>query len=111
MDASSLMGGSPGMMSGASQVNGGASGGSTSGGSNMFNPMGSMMGGSSGGSGGGTSGPMNMMNTMTGSSSVTGRTSGSGNITYILYILKNKDKYTEMYKVSTYILNIIVIGR
>lgn len=108
MDASSLMGGSPGMMSGASQVNGEASGGSTSGGSNMFNPMGSMMGGSSGGSGGGTSGPMNMMNTITGSSSVTGRTSGSGNNTSLL---KNKNKYTKVNNVSTYILNIIVIGR
>lgn len=76
MDASSLMGGSPGMMSGASQVNGGSSSGGSK--TNIFNPMGSMMGGSTG-SGGGTSGPMNMLNSMM-STSGSGRTSSSSNV-------------------------------
>lgn len=74
----------------------------------MFNLMGLMMGGFFGGFGGGIFGFMNMMNIMMGLLFVIGWMSGFGNIMYILYIFKNKDKYIEMYNVFIYILNIIV---
>lgn len=77
MDASSLMGGSSGMMSGTNSVMtpGGSSGGSTgasSGGGINLNPMNmmsSMVGGSGSGSGSGT----NPMNAMMGGTSATSR--------------------------------------
>ncbi|CAC5400461.1 unnamed protein product [Mytilus coruscus] len=84
MDASSLMGGSSGMMSGANSVmsTGGSSGRSTGGSSgggmnlNPMNMMSSMMGGSGSGSGSGSG--TNPMNAMMGGTSGTSRGANSG---------------------------------
>ncbi|CAC5412553.1 unnamed protein product [Mytilus coruscus] len=86
MDASSLMGGSSGMMSGANSVmsTGGSSGGITKGGGssgggmnlNPMNMMSGMMGGSGSGSGSGSG--TNPMNAMIGGTSGTSRGANSG---------------------------------
>ncbi|VDH97742.1 Hypothetical predicted protein [Mytilus galloprovincialis] len=82
MDASSLMGGSSGMMSGTNSVMtpGGSSGGSTgasSGGGINLNPM-NMMSSMTGGSGSGSGSGTNPMNAIMGGTSATSRGGNSG---------------------------------